>query len=161
MVCTNFHVFQCWFSTLHTWSCEFLKPLLVFLNETCCSMFFPRFNFSQYLCTKFYFFQSGNNRAFLFSHAMNIVEGPKEDRNLLTGLHTITDVFCSDCGELLGWKYLRAYEESQKYKEGKIILEKFKIIKDSWQHTEMAVNSSISCGHKLPHSSLCSSCAKN
>jgi len=77
-------------------------------------------------------FQSGNNRAFLFSHAMNIVEGPKEDRNLITGLHTVADVFCSDCGELLGWKYERAYEESQKYKEGKIILEKFKIIKDNW-----------------------------
>lgn len=63
---------------------------------------------------------------------MNIVVGKKEDRQLITGLHSVADVYCSDCGELLGWKYKRAYEESQKYKEGKIILEKFKIVKENW-----------------------------
>lgn len=78
-------------------------------------------------------FQAKNGRAFLFSHATNIVTGPKEDRHLLTGLHTVADVFCSDCSEVLGWKYERAYEESQKYKEGKIVLEKFKIVKENWQ----------------------------
>ncbi|KAG5122728.1 hypothetical protein JHK84_041068 [Glycine max] len=63
-------------------------------------------------------------RGFLFSHAMNIVVGPKEDRHLMTGLHTVADVYCGDCREVLGWKYERAYEASQKYKEGKFILEK-------------------------------------
>lgn len=66
----------------------------------------------------------------MFSHAVNIVTGPKEDRHLLTGLHTVADVSCSDCGETLGWKYLKAYEPSQKYKEGKVVLEKYKIVKD-------------------------------
>ncbi|KAF5946196.1 hypothetical protein HYC85_016424 [Camellia sinensis] len=68
-------------------------------------------------------FQAKNRRAFLFSHATNIVVGPKEDRHLMTGLHTVADVYCSDCREVLGWKYERAYEDSQKYKEGKIVLE--------------------------------------
>ncbi|KAF3432781.1 hypothetical protein FNV43_RR23883 [Rhamnella rubrinervis] len=77
-------------------------------------------------------FQGRNGRAFLFSHAMNIVVGPKEDRHLLTGLHTVADVHCSDCREVLGWKYERAYEASQKYKEGKFILEKSKIVKENW-----------------------------
>ncbi|XP_062156595.1 protein yippee-like At4g27745 [Alnus glutinosa] len=77
-------------------------------------------------------FQSGNGRAFLFSHAMNIVEGPKEDRHLITGLHTIADVFCSHCRELLGWKYERAYQAPQKYKEGKFVLENIKIVKENW-----------------------------
>ncbi|KAH7578080.1 hypothetical protein ACOSP7_000789 [Xanthoceras sorbifolium] len=77
-------------------------------------------------------FQASNGRAFLFTHAMNIVEGPKQDRHLITGLHTVADVSCSDCGQVLGWKYERAYEESQKYKEGKIVLEKFKIVKENW-----------------------------
>ena len=45
----------------------------------------------------------------------------------MTGLHTVCDVYCSDCGELLGGKYLIAYEASQNYKVGKIVLEKFKI----------------------------------
>ncbi|KAJ1388509.1 Yippee/Mis18/Cereblon [Sesbania bispinosa] len=57
---------------------------------------------------------------------------PKEDRHLLTGLHTVADVYCGDCREVLGWKYERAYEASQKYKEGKFILEKSKIVKENW-----------------------------
>ncbi|XP_048319814.1 protein yippee-like At4g27745 isoform X1 [Ziziphus jujuba] len=77
-------------------------------------------------------FQGRNGRAFLFSHAMNVMVGPKEDRHLMTGLHTVADVYCSDCHEVLGWKYERAYEETQKYKEGKFILEKSKIVKEDW-----------------------------
>ncbi|XP_028060084.1 protein yippee-like At4g27745 isoform X1 [Camellia sinensis] len=77
-------------------------------------------------------FQGKNGRAFLFSHAMNIVVGPKEDRQLRTGLHTVADVYCSDCREVLGWKYVRAYEETQKYKEGKFVLEKSNIAKENW-----------------------------
>ncbi|KAF9671075.1 hypothetical protein SADUNF_Sadunf12G0009200 [Salix dunnii] len=73
-----------------------------------------------------------HGRAFLFSHAMNIVVGPKEDRNLTTGLHTVADISCADCQEVLGWKYERAYEASQKYKEGKFIFEKSKIVQENW-----------------------------
>ncbi|KAK4389853.1 protein yippee-like [Sesamum angolense] len=58
--------------------------------------------------------------------------GPKEDRQLMTGLHTVADVYCGDCREILGWKYEKAYEETQKYKEGKFILEKSKIVKENW-----------------------------
>ncbi|KAK2969606.1 hypothetical protein RJ640_008900 [Escallonia rubra] len=77
-------------------------------------------------------FQAKKGRAFLFSHAMNVTAGPKENRHLMTGLHTVADVNCSDCGEVLGWRYERAYEDSQKYKEGKTVLEKFKIVKENW-----------------------------
>lgn len=63
---------------------------------------------------------------------MNITVGCKEDRNLMTGLHTVADVYCGDCTEVLGWKYERAYEATQKYKEGKFILEKSKIVKENW-----------------------------
>lgn len=78
---------------------------------------------SQELCV------TGKQWQSFFIHAMNIILGPKEDRQLITGLHTVADVYCSDCGEELGWKYIKAYEETQKYKEGKCVLEKFKIIK--------------------------------
>ncbi|KAL5726844.1 hypothetical protein ACHQM5_000094 [Ranunculus cassubicifolius] len=77
-------------------------------------------------------FQGRHGRAFLFSHAMNIKVGPKEDRHLITGLHTVADVSCSDCHQVLGWKYEKAYEVSQKYKEGKFILEKSKIVQENW-----------------------------
>ncbi|CAA0813046.1 Protein yippee-like [Striga hermonthica] len=75
-------------------------------------------------------FKGRHGRAFLFSHAMNIVVGPKENRNLMTGL--LADISCGDCNEVLGWKYERAHEASQKYKEGKFIFEKSKIVKENW-----------------------------
>jgi hypothetical protein len=43
---------------------------------------------------------------------MNVVVGAKEDRQLTTGLHKVADIYCSDCREVLGWKYERAYEET-------------------------------------------------
>ena len=58
--------------------------------------------------------------------------GVKEDRQLTTGLHTVADIFCYNCGEALGWKYEKAYEESQKYKEGKYILERALVMKENW-----------------------------
>ncbi|OMO64251.1 Yippee-like protein [Corchorus capsularis] len=55
----------------------------------------------------------------------------QEDRRLITGLHTVADVYCCDCGERLGWRYIKAYEEMYKYKEGKIVLEKFKLANEN------------------------------
>ncbi len=39
----------------------------------------------------------------------------------------MSDVSCSVCGTVLGWKYVEAQEESQRYKVGKFILETKKI----------------------------------
>ncbi|KAJ5291142.1 hypothetical protein N7478_000393 [Penicillium angulare] len=44
-------------------------------------------------------------------------------RQLVTGAHTVSDVSCASCGSILGWKYVTAEEESQRYKVGKFILE--------------------------------------
>ena len=33
---------------------------------------------------------------------------------LITGLHTVVDIYCVKCQSVLGWKYEEAYEESQK-----------------------------------------------
>ena len=43
---------------------------------------------------------------------------------MATGLHTVSDIYCFNCTTYLGWTYVKAYEEDQKYKEGKFILEK-------------------------------------
>lgn len=77
-------------------------------------------------------FQGRHGRAYLFASVVNVCVGPLEDRLLITGLHTVADIYCSDCAEVLGWKYEKAYEESQKYKEGKYILEKAKVMKENW-----------------------------
>ncbi|GJZ80310.1 yippee-like protein, partial [Tanacetum coccineum] len=54
--------------------------------------------------------------------------GEKEDRMMITGLHTIVDIFCIGCGSIAGWKYESAHEKVQKYKGGKFILERFKVL---------------------------------
>lgn len=77
-------------------------------------------------------FQGCYGRAYLFKHVVNISLGPSEDRQLLTGLHTVNDIYCSCCQRLLGWRYEKAYDEDQKYKEGKYILEKARLLKEGW-----------------------------
>jgi hypothetical protein len=69
-------------------------------------------------------FQGQHGRAYLFNVVINVCEGHCQDRHMTTGLHTVRDVYCASCRKVLGWKYEKAYEESQKYKEGKYILEK-------------------------------------
>lgn len=44
-------------------------------------------------------------------------------RQLVTGAHTVADISCAQCGIRLGWKYVAAEEETQRYKVGKFILE--------------------------------------
>lgn len=34
--------------------------------------------------------------------------GPAEQRLLLTGLHSVADIFCQSCKTTLGWKYVSA-----------------------------------------------------
>lgn len=54
-------------------------------------------------------------------------------RQLVTGAHTVSDVSCF-CGSVLGWKYVAAEEESQRYKVGKFILETKKTMTTScWE----------------------------
>lgn len=56
---------------------------------------------------------------------------PSEQRLLLTGLHSVADIFCESCKTTLGWKYEQAFETSQKYKEGKYIIEMSHMVKDN------------------------------
>mmetsp|Transcript_30085 Transcript_30085/g.89227 ORF Transcript_30085/g.89227 Transcript_30085/m.89227 type:complete len:112 (-) Transcript_30085:818-1153(-) len=77
-------------------------------------------------------FQGRHGRAYLFNNVVNVALGSKEQRLLITGLHTVADILCTSCNEVLGWKYEHAFDPSQKYKEGKFIVEKAKIVKDKW-----------------------------
>ncbi|EGP86554.1 uncharacterized protein MYCGRDRAFT_73372 [Zymoseptoria tritici IPO323] len=54
-------------------------------------------------------------------------------RQLVTGAHTVGDISCALCGSVLGWKYVSAEEESQRYKVGKFILETGRVCRrDGW-----------------------------
>ncbi|KAK4479150.1 hypothetical protein RD792_014661 [Penstemon davidsonii] len=85
-------------------------------------------------------FTSRHGKAYLFDKVLyrpniillydsvNVTVGEKEDRMMITGVHTVVDIFCVGCGSILGWKYEAAHDKSQKYKEGKFILERFKVL---------------------------------
>ncbi|CAN4104207.1 unnamed protein product [Withania somnifera] len=73
-------------------------------------------------------FHCHRGKAYLFSNAANITYGPREERMMLSGMHTVADIFCCRCGQIVGWKYEAAHEKSQKYKEGKFVLERGRII---------------------------------
>ncbi|XP_054223952.1 protein yippee-like 4 isoform X2 [Homo sapiens] len=76
-------------------------------------------------------FQGSHGRAYLFNSVVNVGCGPAEQRLLLTGLHSVADIFCESCKTTLGWKYEQAFETSQKYKEGKYIIEMSHMVKDN------------------------------
>ncbi|KAI8436554.1 hypothetical protein MSG28_010081 [Choristoneura fumiferana] len=59
-------------------------------------------------------FQGSQGRAYLFNSVVNVGCGPAEERVLLTGLHAE-----------------HAFESSQKYKEGKFIIELAHMVKEN------------------------------
>ncbi|CAD8161898.1 unnamed protein product [Paramecium octaurelia] len=83
-----------------------------------------------YLTSKQFTGKSGT--AFLFEKGVNYQTGKPEEKMLRTGLHTTQEIKCIKCSNYLGWKYLHAYEQSEKYKEGKIILETLFLTKIKW-----------------------------
>lgn len=43
---------------------------------------------------------------------------------MLTGRHMVRDVSCKNCEAKLGWIYEFATDDNQRYKEGRVILER-------------------------------------
>jgi RNase P subunit RPR2 len=74
-------------------------------------------------------FHGKTGRAFLFNSAVNVDFGPEKDKIMMTGLHTIKSVICKKCRQVIGWTYVFAYEQREKYKEGKFIIEKEYMLK--------------------------------
>lgn len=69
-------------------------------------------------------FQGATGPAYLFDKVVNITYSDMETRCMLTGKHIVRDIHCKNCRSKLGWAYEFAYETSQSYKEGHVILEK-------------------------------------
>jgi len=68
-------------------------------------------------------FRGQHGKAYLFNSVVNIKQAEAMERNMTTGRHVVRDIICRQCNETVGWKYDKAYEASEKYKEGKYILE--------------------------------------
>uniref|UniRef100_A0A8C4L2D8 Protein yippee-like n=1 Tax=Equus asinus asinus TaxID=83772 RepID=A0A8C4L2D8_EQUAS len=61
-------------------------------------------------------FQGSHGRAYLFNSVVNVGCGPAEQRLLLTGLHSVADIFCESCKTTLGWKYVSTWREAHPLK---------------------------------------------
>jgi len=77
-------------------------------------------NRNQLISTRF---TGATGRAFLFKKVVNLTFSNVQERVMLTGRHMVRDVMCKKCMAKLGWMYEFATEETQKYKEGRVILE--------------------------------------
>ena len=53
-----------------------------------------------------------------------LISSETQDRMMLTGRHIVRDVTCKKCDAKLGWMYEFATEDQQRYKEGRVILER-------------------------------------
>ncbi|NWW29446.1 YPEL1 protein, partial [Panurus biarmicus] len=131
---TKSKTFQAYLPNCHrTYSCIHCRAHLANHDELIskASGFFR--DLMNYLLTKMSF-QGSQGRAYLFNSVVNVGCGPAEERVLLTGLHAVADIYCENCKTTLGWKYEHAFESSQKYKEGKFIIELAHMIKDNgWE----------------------------
>ena len=86
-------------------------------------------------------FHCRRGKAYLFNNVVNFTLGTPEERMMLSGLHTVADIFCCSCGQIIGWKYESAHEKSQKYKEGKFVLERGRIVDEVDFSTEFYIDS--------------------
>ncbi|KAK4492933.1 hypothetical protein RD792_000260 [Penstemon davidsonii] len=73
-----------------TYRCKFCKTHLALADELVSRSFHCR-----------------RGKAYLFNNAVNITYGPHEERMMLSGMHTVADIFCCCCGQIVGWKYRR------------------------------------------------------
>uniref|UniRef100_A0A8C5CI35 Protein yippee-like n=1 Tax=Gadus morhua TaxID=8049 RepID=A0A8C5CI35_GADMO len=69
-------------------------------------------------------FTGATGRAFLFNKVVNLQHSDVQERVMLTGRHMVRDVSCKNCNSKVGWLYEFATEDSQRYKEGRVILER-------------------------------------
>ncbi|KAF7149792.1 hypothetical protein RHSIM_Rhsim02G0133300 [Rhododendron simsii] len=101
-------------------------------------------------------FNCSRGRAYLFNNAVNVSVGPTEERTMISGLHSVSDVFCCCCGQILGWKYVSslylftsaflvtAYDKTQKYKEGKFVLERWRIAEEVTEEVNLDARLALS-----------------
>ncbi|CRG85739.1 Protein yippee-like 3 [Talaromyces islandicus] len=68
-------------------------------------------------------FRGQHGKAYLFHSVVNVTATEAVERNMTTGRHIVRDISCRQCREVVGWRYDKAFETAEKYKEGKYILE--------------------------------------
>jgi len=68
-------------------------------------------------------FHGKDGGAYLIDKVVNTKQGELEKRHMLTGTYTVCDTLCRICNKYIGWQYLTAEDQSEKYKEQKHVIE--------------------------------------
>eukprot|EP00455_Lapot_gusevi_P028770 TRINITY_DN3080_c0_g1_i10.p1 TRINITY_DN3080_c0_g1~~TRINITY_DN3080_c0_g1_i10.p1 ORF type:complete len:341 (-),score=7.32 TRINITY_DN3080_c0_g1_i10:291-1313(-) len=63
-----------------------------------------------------------HGKAHLTTSVGNISYGPKICRRFPTGLYAVLELLCNGCSNVVGWKFEQAFEDRQKYREGKFMI---------------------------------------
>jgi hypothetical protein len=69
-------------------------------------------------------FRGRHGEALLVSRCDNSYYGHQEEKQLMTGLHRVRDVFCANCDQYIGWGYDFAVEAREAYKMQRFVLER-------------------------------------
>eukprot|EP00347_Sterkiella_histriomuscorum_P006799 403351389 len=72
-------------------------------------------------------YSCSNGKAYYIIDVINAFIKDQYQVDFTTGKHDICDIQCSVCLEKLGWKYIKAYDESNKHKENRFALDQSKI----------------------------------
>ncbi|KAI0765484.1 hypothetical protein C8Q74DRAFT_1161828, partial [Fomes fomentarius] len=62
-------------------------------------------------------------KAALFTETRNVALDPPSILLMDSGAYTIQEFICTSCEAYLGWKFARAHDGSERWKEGHYILE--------------------------------------
>ena len=68
-------------------------------------------------------FRGYRGKAALFASTLNTALAAPSVLLMDTGAHTVQECACARCGAYLGWRVARAHESSEKWKEGRFLLE--------------------------------------
>ncbi|KAJ7579216.1 hypothetical protein C8J56DRAFT_1169957 [Mycena floridula] len=68
-------------------------------------------------------FRGFSGKASLFTEIQHAAFSKPAVQLMATGAHTMAEITCSHCSTYLGWHIIKAHEASEKWKEGKFLLE--------------------------------------
>ena len=51
-------------------------------------------------------FRGKTGTAYLFNKVSNIFLGPEDEKEMMTGTHIVSDVYCVSCSTVIGWTYV-------------------------------------------------------
>ncbi|CCU99343.1 unnamed protein product [Malassezia sympodialis ATCC 42132] len=74
--------------------------------------------------------------AYLMWQVVNSEEDEFEEREMRTGKHVVCDIYCSRCRNYVGWKYCYAFLSSERYKEGKYLLEAARLTRSGYDRDD-------------------------